>query len=158
MYKSLSKTCNGNFTLLAKIPSISFTFPNSPSPKLQSRFAPTLLPFAMPSPLPVTFWRCFAFSWKTTGPVVNFDGLPNGSSTLAANSITSLKNERTLAGQWTANGQGTLHSCLAAEQIFQRSDPYGADLASLIEAAFRQRKSPAESISTDLSDQPQSLA
>src|SRR5271165_7090183 len=104
MYKSLSKTCNGNFTLLAKIPSISFTFPNSPSPKLQSRFAPTLPPFAMPSPLPVTFWRCFAFSWKTTGPVVNFDGLPNGSSTLAANSITSLKNERTLAGQWAYSG------------------------------------------------------
>jgi len=101
MYKSLSKTCNRNFALLAKMPSIFTTFPNSPSPKLQSRFAPTLPPFAMQSPPPVTFWRCFAFSSKITTPVVNFDGLPNGSSTSAANSITSRKNERTLAGQWT---------------------------------------------------------
>ena len=35
------------------------------------------------------------------------------------------------------------HSCLAAEQVFQSSDPSGADLAGLIEAAFRQRNSPA---------------
>jgi hypothetical protein len=42
MYKLLSKTCNGNFVWLAKMPSNFTTFPNSPSPKLPSLFAPTL--------------------------------------------------------------------------------------------------------------------
>jgi hypothetical protein len=43
----------------------------------------------------------FRLQLEDHNAVVNFDGLPNGSSTSAANSITSRKNERTLAGQWT---------------------------------------------------------
>jgi hypothetical protein len=82
--------------------------PNSPFPKLPFRFAPTLPPFATSSPPPVTSYSCFAFSSKMTTPVVNFDALPNGFSTSAANSITSRQNERTLAGQWTPNGHARL--------------------------------------------------
>ena len=54
----------------------------------------------MPSPPLVIFSACFTFNCKMLRPAANSDDSINGSLTLAANSITSTKNECTLAGQF----------------------------------------------------------